>query len=232
MKKLATLLVATALVALTASSALAANQVRISQVYGGGGSTSTTATYNVDYVEIFNSGGTAVSLAGWTIEYGSSTGNWGSSTGNIFTFPAGATIQPCSYLVVASSTASTGGAALPVTADYTFSIAASATTGKIALFNAVNSNLACGSEIAGTLVDKVAFGPSATCFEGTVLGVLSITQGAVRNNGGMTDTDNNASDFTVTTGPVPHNAASSANATCLATPVSRGTWGALKSIYR
>ena len=66
MKKLATLFVAIGLLA--ASSAFAANQVRISQVYGGGGSASAGPTYNVDYVEIFNSGGTAVDISNWTIE--------------------------------------------------------------------------------------------------------------------------------------------------------------------
>ncbi len=231
MKKLATLLVATALVALTASAAMAANQVRISQVYGGGGSASAGPTYNVDYVEIFNSGATAVDLSSWTIEYGSSTGAWGSSTGNIFTFPVGTSIQPCGYILVASSSASAGGGALPVTPDFTFTLNVSATTGKVGLFNVVNSNVACNAETG--LQDKVSFGPSATCAEVTPTAALSTTTGAVRNLGGMTDTDSNVADFTVTTAPVPHNSAiGSRNPNCLATPTTKSTWGALKSIYR
>jgi hypothetical protein len=230
MKKFVTLLAATAAVALFASSAMAANTLRISQVYGGGGSGSSGPTYNVDYVEIFNSGGSAISLQGYTIEYGSSTGNWGSSGTNIFTFPAGASIQPCSYILVASSSASAGGGTLTVTPDYTFAIAASATSGKVALFSTSNANVACGSETG--LIDKVAYGPSATCSETTPVGVLSTTTGAVRNNGGLTDTDNNSTDFSVVTNPVPHNSASPANSNCLATPTLHSTWGALKSIYR
>jgi hypothetical protein len=232
MKKLVTLLAAGTLLAIFASSAMASNALRISQVYGGGGSASSGPTYNVDYVEIFNNSGSPISLSGYTIEYGSSTGNWGSSSGNIFTFPAAAVIQPCSYILVASSTASAGGGPLPITPDYTFSINASATQGKVALFNAVNSNVACGSELAGTLVDKVAYGASATCAEGTSVATLSTTTGAVRNNGGVTDTDNNSADFTVTTNPVPRNSQSSQNPNCLSTPTIKSTWGALKSIYR
>lgn len=231
MKKLATILGLTAVLAIAATSAFAANQVRISQVYGGGGSGSAGPTYNVDYVELFNSGGTPVNIGGWTIEYGSATGSWGSSGTNIFTFPVGTTIQPCKYILVASAVPSAGGGALGVTPDFTFSIAASATGGKIGLFNAVNTNLACGLEVAGTLVDKLAYG-TANCSETAAVGALSTTTGAVRNNGGMTDTDNNSSDFTVTTAPVPHTSASPANTACLATPTVNKTWGSLKSIYR
>lgn len=231
MKKLATIFGLTAVLAIAATSAFAANQVRISQVYGGGGSASAGPTYNVDYVEIFNSGSTPVNVGGWTIEYGSATGSWGSSATNIFTFPVGTTIQPCKYLLVASAVPSAGGGTLGVTPDFTFTIAASATNGKVGLFSAVNTNLACGLEVAGTLVDKVSFG-SGNCPEGTNVGALSTTTGAVRNNGGMTDTDSNLNDFTVTTAPVPHNAASAANTACLATPTVNKTWGSLKSIYR
>ena len=231
MKKLATIFGLTAVLAIAATSAFAANQVRISQVYGGGGSASAGPTYNVDYVEIFNSGATPVNVGGWTIEYGSATGSWGSSASNIFTFPANTFIQPCKYLLVASAVPSAGGGTLPLTPDFTFTIAASATNGKVALFNAVNTNLACGLELPGTLVDKVSFG-SGNCSEVAATGVLSTTTGAVRNNGGVTDTDNNSLDFTVTTAPVPHNAASPANTACLATPTVNKTWGSLKSIYR
>lgn len=232
MKRILTGVAALAVFALAATPSFAANPVRISQVYGGGGSATAGPTYNKDYVEIFNSSASAVDISSWTIEYGSATGSWGSSGTNIFTFPANTFIQPCSYVLVASTTASAGGGNLPVTPDFNFLIAASATSGKVALFNAVNTNKACGSEIAGTLVDKVAFGPTATCGEVGPTGVLSTTTGAVRNNGGIDDTDNNPNDFTVTTAPVPRNSASPQNAACLPVPAQPTTWGNLKSIYR
>jgi len=226
MKKIATTLIAMVAIA---SSAFAANQVRISQVYGGGGASTGSPTYNQDYVEIFNSGGTSVSIAGWTVEYGSSAGNWGSSSSNIFTFPAGASIAPCSYVLVAM-TASSAGGTIPVTPDYSGTLAMSATAGKVALFTATNSNVACGSETG--LVDKVAYGGNTCAEGGTGTGALSTTSGAVRNNGGLTDTDVNGNDFTVTTAPTPRNSASSPNPNCFVTPSLKSTWGTLKMLYR
>ena len=227
MKKLATTFL---LLAFCATAAQAANQVRISQVYGGGGSSSAT-TFNVDYVEIFNSGPTPVNVGGWTIEYGSNTGNWGSSASNIFTFPADTFIQPCRYILVGCGTPGSGGAPLSPAADFSGGLTISATSGKVALFSAVNTNLACGAEVPGTLVDKVSFG-TANCPEGTNVGALTNVQAAVRNGGGMSDTDSNLADFTVVLNATPRNSQSPANAECLATPAAPSTWGAVKSIYR
>lgn len=194
--------------------AASAADVRISQVYGGGGSTSATATYKKDYVELFNAGPAAVNVSGWVIAYGSATGNWASSTSNYFTFPKGTVIQPCGYLLLACGTAGTGGADLPVTADFTITaINISATNGKVALFNALNANVACGSETAGTLVDKVSFG-TANCAEGTAVAALTNATGAVRNGGGIADTDNNSVDFAVVSGPVPRSSQSATNPKC------------------
>lgn len=232
MKKLATTFGVLALLALAAAPSFASNAVRISQVYGGGGATTlaNAGTYNQDYVELFNNSGVAVNIGGWTIEYGSATGNWGSAATNIFTFPANTLIQPCKYILVGLGSTAFGPALSPAP-DFTGVISASAANGKIGLFSAVNTNLACGSELGGTLVDKVAYG-TANCAEVTAVGALSVTTGAVRNGAGTVDTDNNVSNFTVTTNPVPHNAASPANANCLSTPTTKSTWGSVKSIYR
>ncbi len=236
MKKLATTFGVLALLALAAAPSFAANAVRISQFYGGGGGgAGNGATYNQDYVEIFNNSGAAVNIGGWTIEYGSATGNWGSSATNIFTFPANTFIQPCKYILVAQGTPSLGGANLPIAADFTGSIGASATSGKIGLFTVTTSppvlGVACGAEAAGTLVDKLSYG-TGNCPEVTNVAALSVTTGAVRNGGGTVDTDNNVNNFTVVTNPVPRNSASTANATCLSTPTTKSTWGSVKSIYR
>lgn len=232
MRKTATTLLTLALTTGLAASAFAASAVRISQVYGGGGSSQATATYKVDYVELFNFSNTAVNLSGWTIEYGSATGNWGSSAGNIFTFPSGASIAACSYVLVALGTPGTGGADLPVTPDYSNTTTSmSATSGKVGLFTAVNSNLACGSEIPGTLVDKVGYGTS-NCPEVANVATLSNATGAVRNSNGIQDTDNNGADFTVVTNPTPRNSASPVNQQCLVTPTQKNTWGRIKTIYR
>ncbi|MFM7101043.1 MAG: lamin tail domain-containing protein, partial [Verrucomicrobiota bacterium] len=59
-------------------------QVRISRVYGGGGST--ISKYQRDYIEIYNSSCDAVNIGGWALEYGSATGAWGGhqSTSSLF----------------------------------------------------------------------------------------------------------------------------------------------------
>ncbi len=232
MKKIATILVATALVAMTASAAMAASALRISQVYGGGGNSG--ALYNQDFVEIFNSSGSPVDISNWAVEYASSsaTSSWGTTfTGgaNYVVFPAGTVIQPCSYMLIgAAFGANTALPALP-TPDATLGSNMSGTAGKVGLFNTVNVAVACGSEVG--LIDKVSYG-TANCAEGGAgTGGLSNSTAALRNLGGMTDTDNNGADFTVGA-PAPRNSASPANPTCLATPTLRSTWGSLKSIYR
>ena len=227
MKKLATAVLSLALVTF-ASSAFAANAVRISQVYGGGGSAS--AAYVNDYVEIFNNSGVAVDISGWTIEYGSATGNWGSSALNIFTFPQGTFIQPCKYILVALSGGG-GGDPLPVAPDFTGTNTLSGTTGKVGLFNTVQANVPCGSEAAGTLVDKVSYG-TGNCPEVTNVPGLSSLTAAIRKLGGVQDTDVNLNDFTVEGSFAPHNSASPANTLCLATPTAPTTWGSVKNIYR
>ncbi|MEY3343285.1 MAG: hypothetical protein RL090_969, partial [Bacteroidota bacterium] len=107
-------------------------QVVISQVYPGGGGS--TGTYLRDYVELFNTSCQPVNIGGWVIEYGSATGNWGASAGNIYQFPANTIIQPYKYLLIEAGASGTAGSPLPVTADFTtvttgFSL--SGTSGKV-----------------------------------------------------------------------------------------------------
>ena len=47
----------------------------ISQIYGGGGNTS--ATYQNDYVELYNRSAGAVNITGWSLQYSSATGTFG-----------------------------------------------------------------------------------------------------------------------------------------------------------
>src|SRR3546814_12945462 len=48
-------------------------QVVISQVYGGGGNSG--ATLKSDFIEIHNNGSDTVSVAGWSVQYASSSGS-------------------------------------------------------------------------------------------------------------------------------------------------------------
>lgn len=232
MKRIVTTL---ALLAVCASTSFAANALRISQTYGGGGGS--TGTYLRDYVELFNSSSADIDISGYTIEYGSATGNWGSSAGNIFTFPVGTKVKACGYLLIECGASGTAGSALPVTADFqtaTSGFSMAAASGKVGLFNAVNTNLACGSEVAGSIIDKVAYG-TANCAEGTAMGTgISATTAVVRANGGLTDTDNNSADFSAiaTSLQAPRNSASAINPACTVVPTRKSNWGAVKAIYR
>ena len=230
MKKFAIALVILAL----AAPAFAAD-VRISQVYGGGGSTSTNPTpaFNQDFVELYNATNWPVDISGWAIEYGSATGAWGSFVDNYYVFPAGTVIPPCSYLLVGGKLLATyTGAPLPAV-DHLANFSASATGGKFGLFTSLQLNVACGLETPGALVDKVSYGTTTNCAEGwSTVGALSSLTAALRNQDGYMDTDDNLADFTIGT-PAPRNSASPINDIC-GTPVSTETssFGALKAIFR
>jgi hypothetical protein len=231
-KRLVTVACVLILCALVAGPAFSANAVRISQVYGGGGGSSTV--YNYDFVELFNASGLPVNIGGWAIEYGSATGNWGSSAPNIAIIPAGAVIPACGYYLLQCGSGGTAGNPLPVVADFIQSSgpAIGQSNGKVALFNTVNSNVPCNSEVG--LVDKVAFG-TANCWEGTAAApALTNSTTAWRKVAGMTDTDSNVNDFlAVTANTVTiHNSSSPLNQECLIVPTIPSTWGTVKSIYR
>lgn len=233
MKRIATILIATACLVFVAGSAMAAGQaLRISQVYGGGGNAG--AQYNQDFIEIINASNATVDISGWAVEYASAAGSWGTSFvsggvtfNNYVVFPQGTRIQPCSYILIGGA-ASAGGNNLP-TPDFSIPTNLSATNGNVGIFTQANGNTACGSEIG--LVDKIGYGTGA-CYEFAAAGTLSNTTSAIRKNCGLTDTDHNNTDIDSSGPPVPHNAASGQSTCCLATPTSSTTWGKIKSIYR
>lgn len=189
--------------------------VVISQVNGGGGGAS--GTYMFDYIELHNVSGTAQSLTGFSVQYGSATGNFGSAATNVFAFPAGTSMPAGSYLLIQCGGAGSGGAALPVTPDFTTTgLSMSAANGKVVLSNQATA-LGCGATAtactlpAAAIVDLVAYGTANNAEGGAAVNggsALTSTQGAVRKNSGCTDTDNNNADFDVITAPVPHNSSS------------------------
>ncbi len=218
-----------------ASTAFASNAMRISQVYGGGGG---SGYYVYDYVELFNDSGSPVDISGWSIQYGSATGtSFGSSTSNMAVLPANSIVPPCGYFLVQVGGAgtSTTSLPLPVTPDFINSggPSISQSSGKIALINnATGSNLCSGNTSGPIYVDVVGFG-SANCYETAPTPILNNAAAAVRNGGGMVDTDNNSADFTVVNCSVNtiHNSTMT-NADCLATPAVPTTWGKIKTLYR
>jgi hypothetical protein len=206
MKKLYTL-VLLVLVALTSQA-----QVVISQVYGGGGNSG--ATYNKDFVELFNRGTSAVDISGWSIQYQSATNV--TTAWNFNVIPASTIIQPGKYFLIAFGAASTtNGIALP-TIDFDYvsgtpaPLAMSASSGRVALVN-TNTALPMGCNAGNTnIVDLVGFGPTTVCSETSPTAtVLSATLSAQRLNNGCTDSNNNSSDFNIAL-PAPRNSSTTA----------------------
>lgn len=179
----------------------------ISQVYGGGGNSG--ATYKNDYIELFNRGGSPVTIDGWSVQYGSATGTtWSATT-------LTGTINPGRYFLIQEAAGTAGTVNLP-TPDATGTLPLGATAGKIALSN--TSAVLSGACPAG-LVDLVGFGSTANCFEGSApTPAPSNTTAVLRAGNGCTDTNNNATDFTAVA-PAPRNSSSPASI-CGAAPAN------------
>src|SRR5215470_14304158 len=168
MKKMATTLATIAVVAVLACPAFAANAVRISQVFGGGGNSG--GTYLNDYVELYNNSNVSVDISGWSLQYGSATGtiDLGTCTNCLTVFPQGSCIGPNGYfLIQLAAGANTLLPALPVTPDLIVPQASAnnlgATAGKIGLKNN-NVTTPCSPQTA--FVDLVGWGGTANCSEG------------------------------------------------------------------
>ena len=197
MKKIFTLLfIFSALLSYSQSTTLV-----ISQAYGGGGNSG--APYTADFVELHNISGVAQSTSGLSVQYSSAT-NTGAWSG-VFALPA-ASIPAGGYYLIRMSVVGTTGVALP-TPDATTptggEIAMSGTNGKVALVTGITSLTGCTTV---GVVDLVGYG-TANCSETAATPALSNTTGALRNNNGCTETNNNLLDFTVGP-PAPRNSAS------------------------
>ena len=154
-------------------------RVVISQVYGGGGNNG--STYKNDFVELFNSGDTAQSLSGWSVQYASAAGTTWQTTALT------GTLNPGHYYLVQEAAGSGGTTSLP-TPDAAGGINMSATTGKVALVSSATA-LSGACPTVG-VVDFIGFGTTANCFEGSAVAPApSNTAADSRAGGGCTDDD-------------------------------------------
>jgi len=216
MRKVTLLLLALCLALATTASA--SNPVRISQIYGGGGS-----YYKSDYVELFNNSSSPVDIGGWSVQYGSSTGaSFGSSTYNYALIPSGATIPACGYYLIRGYS-STSGIDLPVTPDLspaspaTWSFNFSGTAGKVALFRDQVFGRGCADAQAAA-VDMIGYG-AANCYETAAAPTGDASSVLVRAGDGAVDSDNNSADFSKVAAPLTiHNSASAHNPQCANSP--------------
>ena len=168
------LTVMAALLASLSVPALAASDVVISQVYGGGGNNG--ALYRNDFIELFNRGASPVNLSNWSVQYASAAG----STWAVTALPA-IDWQAGQYLLVQQAKGTGGTQDLP-TPDATGSLAMSGTAGKVLLSNSKTAQTGT-SPTGAAVVDLVGFG-TANGFEGSVAPAPSNSVAILRANGG------------------------------------------------
>ena len=174
--------------------------VMVAEVYGGGGNSGATLTR--DFIELANAGATDVPVTGWSVQYlpasPSASSLW-QVTALDGAVPAGGR-----YLIGEAQGAG-GTTPLPAT-DATGGIAMSATAGTVALVN-TSTPLTCktAADCAADprIVDLVGYG-NAVVRETAPTAGTSNTTSAARTV--LTDTDNNASDFSIGA-PTPQNTA-------------------------
>lgn len=186
----------------------AANTIRISQVYGGGGNSG--SYYKTDFIELYNSGDSPVNLDGWSVQYASNTGTSWQVTALTGIIPAHG------YYLIAEASGTGGTEPLP-TPDDTGTIAMGATAFKVALANSTSALTGACPTSNSALVDFLGTG-SANCYEGTgTAPAASNTLSATRKQAGCTDTDDNKLDFE-SIAPNPRNKTSPAHYCTLPAP--------------
>lgn len=208
-----------------AAPAFAANDLRISQIYGAGGNAG--ATYNADFVELYNAGVGSASLAGSSVQYASATGSTWAVVNLSGSIAAGG------YYLIRMSTVGGTGAALPGPDLAAGTVAMAAAAGKVALCS--NTTALTGTcPTGGAIVDFAGYGTTANCFEGSgPTPAPGTTQSAARISSFSNlniDTDQNATDF-VATSVCPRWSGTTGDP-CGPTPVRSSAWGTLKSLYR
>lgn len=177
--------------------------VVISQVYPTGGNTG--AVYNVDFIELRNRSLSPVSLAGWTLQYQSSTSSQWSTLATLFnTMPAN------SFLLI--TTGPTGSGA-PLVGDVSATQALAGAAAKVALVPYVFP-LAAGCPDAG-FADLVGYGTQTSpCAEGMPAAAPTAATSISRGPDGCIDNNSNFSDFSSTLPPTPRSSSFDGGSPC------------------
>ena len=191
----------------------------ITEVYPGGGNSG--ATYNADFVELYNASNNAISLDGKSLQYRSSLNTGTPSGANLFALPP-VKVPPHTYFLVKGS-GSTTGAELPKSPDAFSSLAMGASSGQVYLADsAVGINPVTGGASVfaggtidystGKVIDFLGWGTQGNStgqtnsYEtasraGTVATTASLKRAAT-----PVDTDNNSADFAISAvAPGPDN---------------------------
>ena len=166
----------------------------INEVYGGGGNSG--ATLKNDFVELRNTGTTAVSLGGMRLEYRAAGGSGAASGANITALPD-VDVPPGKSFLIQEAPGAGGTQDLP-TPDATGDTMIGGQGGQVYLVKASASDPfdpGTGNISNDDIVDFVGWGSSATSFEGTK-GPASTNTTSVSRDASGTDSNTNGSDFT------------------------------------
>ncbi len=187
-----------------------ANHLVINEVYGGGGSTSPSAAFKADFVELYNPTDAPVSLGGMSLQYRAATYTSGNVTS--LELPNDSVAPGSHYLVQVSNPNSCsgnpcGGADLPdvnFSATSTF-LSMAAGAGQVILAQGTTGITAVGStmhHVAG-VVDFVGFGTTPTSFETARTGTALANTTSISRTVLGEDSDNNSADFAPPAAPTP-----------------------------
>lgn len=174
-------------VGLSTAASAASPTVVVNEVYGGGGNSG--GAFDQDFIELANRSDAAIDVTGWSVEYGAATNStWTGSTTLTGTIPAHG------YFLVGEGPGTN--LALPdlPTVDSTGNILISGTQGRVQVLNAEH-----------VVLDLVGWG-AASAYEGSAPASATTNPTSVARDAASTDTDQNATDFTVGA-PTPQNTA-------------------------
>ncbi|WP_326637688.1 lamin tail domain-containing protein [Streptosporangium sp. NBC_01755] len=181
------LVVAATMTALPSTANALSSDVVISAVYGGGGNSG--AIFKNDYIELANLTDNAIDVSAWSVQYASAAGVVFQVTSLTGSIPAHGR-----YLIQQAAGAA-GSVSLP-TPDAIGTVPMSATSGVVALVTAQYSLVGCGTACATAPNVKDLVGYGATANVETLAAPALTNTTAIARSGSLTDTDNNAVDFT------------------------------------
>ncbi|MCA1614626.1 MAG: hypothetical protein LC795_10900 [Acidobacteria bacterium] len=214
----------------SAQPAMGSRDLVISQVYTRGGESG--ATYQNDFVEIFNRGNVTVNLSDYTLQVLVVAPRM---TGGVLT-PVGIRVvssggsvglDPGKYYLFQFAGAGNSGAPLPTPDSgggfFPTNLALPSASGRVALVKGIPTHLyaqfGCSVGVDAALADFFSYGPT-NCVEGSAnFRAPSQTTAAVRNTDGCADTDDNVADFT-TAAPTPRNSSTAQRLCTFASPTS------------
>jgi 5'-nucleotidase len=185
-------LVAAPLTSLSSQASTSGTGVVINEVYLSGGSAG--AAYANKFVELYNPGNSAVSLAGWSLQYRPATST-GAASGVV---ALSGSIAPAGYFLVQGGSNGSNGAPLP-TPDVVGTLNPSGSAGTIILSTTSSAlTLPVGSIIGNpSVVDLLGYGTSNTFETADATAPAGNTDVKSLGRATFLDTDSNSGDFSL-----------------------------------